>query len=248
MGTGIAITGIRAPRTGALAMGVMLTVALTAGTGRTLAATDPGGGEPWERPSSADAPRAGDRSRELLDYRCANDLGVLQVTLFANGTVRRREGPIKAPRMSLGELGPVEVEGYLRRLAAEDLSAVDDTPASAEGAWVERCTLRLALDDRPPRELTFSRFDSLPLPVATLVRVADELGGQTRVVSELPAAYRARVGDVLRRADGVLFEVVGFTSDGHGLEMQGVEQPLTLYVRPEDVPGLFEALVSRPPP
>ena len=194
--------------------------------------------------TAATSPRP-DRSRELLDYRCANDLGVRQVTLFANGTVRLREGLGEKPRMQLGEVGPVELDGYLRRLAAEDLSEVHDRQESAQGEWVERCTLRLALDDRAPRQLAFSRFDSLPLAVAGIVRVADELAALTRATSELPPGYRASRGDVLRRADGVLFRVVGFTADGQGLELQGVEQPLVLYLRPEDVPGLFEALVSR---
>jgi len=192
--------------------------------------------------------RLADRSRELLDYRCANDLGVRQVTLFANGTVRLREGLGKEPRMQLGEIGPVELDGYLRRLEAEDLSEVHDRHESAEGTWVERCTLRVALDGKPPRELAFSRYDSLPLPVATIVRVADELADHTRAVNALPHGYRPHPGDVLRRADGVLFRVVGFTADKLGLELQGVEQPLVLYVRPEDLPALFEALVSRARP
>ncbi len=192
------------------------------------------------------AARPGDRSRELLDYRCANSLGVRQVTLFANGTVRLREGLGKEPRMRLGEIGPVELEGYVRRLAAEDLSEVHDRGESAEGDWVERCTLRLALDDgSPERKLSFSRYESLTLQVAALVRVADEVAERTLATSELPVGYRARVGDVLRRADGVLFAVAGFTSDGYGIELQGVDQPLVVYVRPEDVPAQFEALVSR---
>jgi len=200
------------------------------------------------RDATGTATRPADRSRELLDYRCANNLGGRQVTLFANGTVRLREGLGKEPRMRLGEIGPVELEGYLRRLAAEDLSEVHDRQESTEGEWVEHCTLRLALDGAPERVLSFSRFDSLPLAVATLVRVADEMAAKTRVTSELPAGYHARVGDVLRRADGVLFAVAGFTSDGHGIELQGVDQPLIVYVRPEDVPAQFEALVSRAMP
>jgi hypothetical protein len=194
------------------------------------------------------AARPSDRSRELLDYRCANSLGVRQVTLFANGTVRLREGLGKEPRMRLGELGPVELEGYVRRLAAEDLSEVHDRQESTEGEWVEHCTLRLTLDDVPERVLSFGRYDSLPLQVAAVLRVADEVAAKTLETSELPVGYRARVGDVLRRADGVLFAVAGFTSDGHGIELQGVDQPLVVYVRPEDVPAQFEALVSRTMP
>ena len=195
---------------------------------------------------AGDAPAPlGDRSRELLDYRCANELGVRQVTLFANGTVRLREGLGEKPRMQLGELGPVELDGYLRRLAAEDLSEVHDRRESAEGEWVERCTLRVELDGRAKRDLAFSRFDSLPLAMATIVRVADEMAAKTRPVSELPVNYRARAGDVLRRADGVLFRVVGTTADGQGLELQGVEQPLVLYLRPEDIAAQFESVVTR---
>ena len=189
--------------------------------------------------------RPSDRSRELLDYRCANSLGVRQVTLFANGTVRVREGLGKEPKMRLGEIGPVELEGYLRRLAGEDLSEVHDRQESTEGEWVEHCTLRLALDGARERLISFSRYDSLPLQLAAVLRVADEVAAKTRTTSELPVGYHARVGDVLRRADGVLFAVMGFTSDGVGIELQGVEQPLVVYVRPEDVPSQFEALVSR---
>ncbi|HEV8241144.1 MAG TPA: hypothetical protein VGS57_17395 [Thermoanaerobaculia bacterium] len=199
--------------------------------------------------ASALAPKPlADRSRELLDYRCANSLGVRQVTLFANGTVRLREGLGKEPKMLLGEIGPVELAGYLRRLAAEDLSEVHDRQESTEGEWVEHCTFHLTLDGAPERLLSFSRYDSLPLQLAAVVRVADEVAAKTRATTELPAGYHARVGDVLRRADGVLFAVMGFTSDGVGIELEGVEQPLVVYVRPEDVPSQFEALVSRQMP
>jgi hypothetical protein len=188
---------------------------------------------------------APDRSRELLDYRCANDLGLRQVTLFANGTVRVREGLGQKPQMTLGELGPDVLLGYLRRLAVEDLSEVHDTHDSAEGNWVERCMLHLALDRQPERHIAFARYDALSLSVANIVRIVDEMAKHALPVDDLPPRYKAQVGDVLRRADGVLFQVHGFTSDGQGLEMQGVDQPLVLYVRPEDVHGLFTELVSR---
>ena len=222
----------------------VLAGALTVALATMAAAATP---TPGTAAASAARPLT-DRSRELLDFRCSNSLGVRQVTLFANGTVRVREGLGKAPKMLLGEIGPVELEGYLRRLAAEDLSEVHDRQESTEGEWVEHCTLRLALDGAPERLLSFSRYDSLPLQVAAVVRVADEVAAKTRTTSELPAGYHARVGDVLRRADGVLFAVMGFTSDGVGIELQGVEQPLVVYVRPEDVPSQFEALVSRTVP
>jgi len=192
-------------------------------------------------------PRAPDRSRELLDYRCSSDIGTRQVTLFANGTVRVREGLGKSPRMTLGELGPDELTAFINRLGAEDLSEVQDTLGSAEGSWVERCTLRLALDDRPARELHFARYDSLPLAIADLVRITDDMAGHAHALDELPLQYHPQPGDVLRRTDGVLFEVVGFTSDKQGVELQGVEQPLVLYLQSDQLHGLFLELVSRRP-
>jgi hypothetical protein len=79
--------------------------------------------------------------------------------------------------------------------------------------------------------------------------VVAELGeGALRESSRsLPDGYRPRRGDVLRRVDETLFEVVGFTSDGKGVELQGVDQPLTLYLAPEDLHTLFTALVDRRP-
>jgi hypothetical protein len=189
-----------------------------------------------------------DRSREVLDYRCESELGRRQVTLFANGTVRLWDGLHEAPRMTLGELAPEELQGYLRRLRSEDLSEVDETREGPDGSWVERCRLVLELPGQARRQYAFGRYDSLPLALSALVRVADELGARTLPLDQLPAGYTPRPGDVLRRADGALFEVVAFTTDGQGVELLGRDQPLTLYLRPDDLRGLFDALVSRRSP
>jgi hypothetical protein len=63
--------------------------------------------------------------------------------------------------------------------------------------------------------------------------------------SQLPTGYEPAVGDVLRRVDGVLFEVQGRTADELGLELQGVNQPLTVYIAKDRVAEVFVALVSR---
>ena len=190
----------------------------------------------------------GDRSHELLDYRCENELGKRQVTLFGNGTIRLWEGLVEDPQMTLGELTPDKLESYVRRLRAEDLSEVDAAHYGVEGAWVERCSLALDLPGDQPRRYTFGRYDALPLALSALVRVADELAERTLPGSQLPLGYEPRAGDVLRRADGVLFEIVGFTGDGMGVELAGTEQPLTLYLRPDDLRSQFESLVSRRDP
>ena len=190
----------------------------------------------------------GDRSRELLDYRCESGLGRRQVTLFATGTVRLWEGLHETPRMTLGELSPVELDGFLRRLEAEDLREVEEARPGPEGSWIEQCRLVLDLPGRRVRRYAFGRYDSLPLALSVIVRIADEVATHTLPLDGLPVGYEPKAGDLLRRADGELFEIVSFTADGKGLELLGRDQPLTLYLRPEDLRGLFEALVSRRAP
>ncbi|HXU46194.1 MAG TPA: hypothetical protein VN783_11760, partial [Thermoanaerobaculia bacterium] len=63
--------------------------------------------------------------------------------------------------------------------------------------------------------------------------------------ARLPEGYAPAPGDRLRRADGVLFEIHGFTDDGKGIELRGVEQPLTIYLRKEDLRQLFVAVEPR---
>ncbi|HVS02654.1 MAG TPA: hypothetical protein VMT16_07790, partial [Thermoanaerobaculia bacterium] len=159
---------------------------------------------------------------------------------------RLRDQVGKIAEMRLGELTRGELEGYLRRMAEEDLSEVDDTRLGPSGEWVEQCTLRLHLLEGEPRELRYSRYDSLPLALSRLTTMAEELAPRTlaRGGYALPAGYRPQPGDLLRRADGVLFEVVAFTSDGKGVELQGVDQPLTVFARPEELPQQFVDLVS----
>jgi hypothetical protein len=189
-----------------------------------------------------------DRSRELLDQRCESELGLRRVTLFANGTVRLWDGLHESQLMTLGELGPSELEGYVNRLAEVDLSEVDETREGPDGSWVERCVLVLSLPDSRPHRFAFSRYDSLPLALGTLVRIADELSTRTLPLDGLPVGYMPKPGDVLRRVDGELFTIVAFTTDGQGVELIGRNQPLTLYLRREDLRGMFDTLVKRRTP
>ena len=188
--------------------------------------------------------RPGDRSHELLDLECRSELGRRRVTLFANGTVRVWSGLHESQRMTLGELGPSELAAFVRRLRAENFSEVAPV-AGTEGEWVERCTLELELPGEPARRYAFGRYDALPLALASTVRIADELAKVAIPIDSLPIGYEPRPGDVLRRVDGIVFEVVRRTSDGKGVELRGKVQPLVIFVRPEDLRAEFDALVSR---
>jgi len=196
------------------------------------------------------APRAhtGDRSTEVFRFDCGSTLGHREVTLFRNGTVRLRDGERGKERMGLVELGPDEMDGVLRRLAAEDLSEVDERTRGPEGDWIERCALTLALPDRPARTFRYGRYDALALPLARVLRVVGDMAEKVKVMEgaeHLPEGYEPRPGDVLQRVDGQLFEVFEFTADKKGIELRGVDEPLTLYVLREQLRQEFVGLVSR---
>jgi len=196
-------------------------------------------------------PPADPRSVEVARYDCASELGRREVTLFANGTVRVREGEPGKEWMGLGELSPAELDGAVNRLRDEDLSEVRRLPHGVEGQWIERCTLvlhRPAPPNHPEEIFHFGRYDTLPLALSRVVRVVEDLAARVpdrQGEEQLPADYEPRRGDVLKRVDGNLYRVHGIGDDKKGLELEGVAQPLTIYIRVDQLRLEFVALVSR---
>lgn len=191
------------------------------------------------------------RSIILLRRDCRSEIGRHEVTLFANGTVRLREGLPQDPKMTLAELNPEELAAFRARLADEDLSEVEErAPGGVEGSWVESCVLELQRGDQL-RRFRYGRYESLPLTLSRVLTVAEDLAAQVDPragAQHLPAGYIPRAGDVLRRVDGELFEVRGQTADKQGVELAGVQVPLTLYVPKSELSKEFVALESRRQP
>jgi hypothetical protein len=109
--------------------------------------------------------------------------------------------------------------------------------------------------DGPATRFVYGQLDSLSLPLSRLVALVDELAARVMVgaaAGGLPSGYRPREGDVLRRLDGVLFRVVRSTAAVEGMprgwELQGVQQPLAVYLVESDLPREFVELVSRERP
>jgi hypothetical protein len=193
--------------------------------------------------------RGDDRSTEILRYECRTDVARRETTLFANGTIRLRKGQIGNEKMGLAELAPDKLEGFLNRLAAEDLAEAKSPDQGPEGAWIERCELRLQLPGKDLHIYQLGQYDRLPLNLAHVVRIAQELEKKVTIVKEaddLPADYEPRSGDVLKHAgDGNRFRIVSFTSDNKGIELEGIDQPIELYVPKDQIRKKFTALLSR---
>ena len=192
---------------------------------------------------------ADDRSTEVVRYDCLTDTTRREITLFGNGTVRVRDGLIKHEWMGLAELGPDELQGFLNRLAGEDLSESQSPEKGVQGTWVERCELRLQLPGKPLKTFRFGHYDPLGLNLSRVVHIAEELGEKVQLVKDadaLPADYVPEIGDVLKRVgDGAVFRIVAFTSDKKGLELQGIDLPLEVYIPKDQVRQQFTSLVSK---
>jgi hypothetical protein len=214
------------------------------------------------------------RSVVLLERACESTLDREVVTLFANGTVRLRHqvldrtGGVDDETMALGELPPDELVAWVDRVREEDLGETEGATSGPGGDWVERCRLTLDYDAMarwigPPREVArdlsgrrprgratyrYGHLDTLSLPLARLLSRVDGIAGRVDAAvgrHSLPNGYRPRVGDVLRRADGVLLRVERHTASKGGWELQGVDQPLAVYILEDEIPRLFVELVRR---
>lgn len=200
------------------------------------------------------APSAGDeRSTERFRYSCSSSLGRRDITLFGNGTVRLRQGPWEDQQMFLTELGPEDLEAQLRVLREiydqREIQSVDlsEHPPMI-GEWVEQCTIRLELPDRPVSRVAFGKLEMPPLQVSRWIHVAERLGELTRPLDQaerLPPGYEPRAGDLLRDADGKRFEVIGKTSDGFGVELEDKQAPLRIFYRLEDLKNVFVGVERR---
>lgn len=191
-----------------------------------------------------------DRSTEIVRHGCESELGRREVTLFGNGTIRLRDGAPGEEQMGLAELDPGELEAFLNRLRQEDLSEVGRLPDGVEGTWVERCTLVLHLPGAEAQVFRFRRYDSLPLSLSRVLRIVEDLAAEVQHLEgeeRLPVDYKPKPMDILKRRDGQLFRVLGFTSDKRGVELEGIDQPLTIYVHAEEIRREFVAVVERTP-
>ncbi len=190
------------------------------------------------------------RSGEIVRRDCSNTLGHAEVTLFENGTLRLRQSQKgEEGRFELAELGPEELQGFVNRIRNEDMSEVNlGGHPQMGGDLVEVCEIYLTLDQEEVSYYRFGRFDSLSLGLARLNGIIDDM---LQYIEDnapavgLPPGYEPKRGDVLARNDGVLFEVIGLTNDKRGVELIGIDQPLTIFMARESLRESFKSLEER---
>lgn len=188
------------------------------------------------------------RTWEVVRRDCRTSLTRQEVTLFGSGTIRLRLRTDEKDEMRLAELNPEQVQAYIRRLEGEDLSEVTEGREEVLGSFVERCAIYLELPDREEQRFFYGRFDSLQLGLSRLNKIVDDMYQEAVDLAPeggLPRNYFPTSGDVLARTDGHRFEVVALTSDRKGVELSGLDDPLTIFVALDSLRQQFVKLVER---
>lgn len=209
-----------------------MTLILVTSSGLVAAQEEPGSSRTWE----------------IVRRECRTAYSVEELTLFGNGTIRVRLRGEEKDEMRLAELNRDEVGAYLRRLEAEDLSEVPEGREDVLGALVERCRIVLDLPGREERRFHFGRLDSLPLGLSRLNAIIGDIYQEAIDLAPeggLPRNYVPEPGDILERTDGHRFEVVALTSDRRGVELAGLDDPLTIFVALESLRQQFVGLIER---
>lgn len=182
--------------------------------------------------------------RRVLLYDCASEVGHRKLVFYDDGMVLLEEGEPGAEKRRLHRLDADRARGYLNRLGEVEPGVMEPSNAGPGGDWVESCRLRLG----PDREWSFRRYDSLALSVARLRTVAEDLLTEIRGAPRektLPVDYVPAPGDVLLRRDGLRFRIVRSTGDKTGLELVGLDQPLTVYIPAGGLRTEFVELLRR---
>ncbi len=193
-----------------------------------------------------------ERSIERLRVDCRSEISRRDITLFANGTIRLRQGPWEKQEMLLEELGPEEMTTYLKELVR--IRRSDEFPEpevdgrfTLDGQWLNACRLTVETPSDVPVIHVFNPLETQPLPVGQLLQLAERLASFTRPLEapeRLPVGYEPEIDDVLRSRDGQLFRVISPTDDGEGVELESLLEPFTVYHRIKDLPNLFASRVT----
>lgn len=195
------------------------------------------------------APARDPRSVIVVRENCTSRLAIQDLTLFANGTLRLRQGDPTTPTMTLHELGPDRLERYVERLGRVDLGDAEANASGPQASWDEVCTLELELPGREPRRFRYERLATGDYGTIGVRRIVEDLLDELKESanpSEIPASYRPRTGDRLERNDGIVFEVDGMTTDNKGVQLTSVDGRFTMFVPLDRVPWEFRRFVLEP--
>jgi hypothetical protein len=188
----------------------------------------------------------------ILEHIARQGAVVERVTLFPDGmVVWHSRGGTAGERLVRQQLFPEEMAVYLDALTASKIAALKegDYGGGMEGPVMARWTLRVTPPGVPTRTYTGSGLQAVPLEVGTVLAIADDLRTALRDDKRQVDPFDAReprVGDILVEPNGDRWTVCGTDPDHGSLHFQGIDQPLTRYVKREDLKKVFKGYADLP--
>jgi hypothetical protein len=175
-----------------------------------------------------------------------------RLTLFANGmAVWHSKGGLSVERLVKEQLAPEELAVYTEALRASKIETLreGDYSEDLEGTVLVQWTMTVALPGAKPRSYTGTGLAVQPLALGTVLAIAQDLRVALRDgMRELDpfASREPKVGDVLLDLEGRRWEVRGIDGESESLQFQGLDQPLTRYVKREGLKREFKGYADLP--
>ncbi len=185
------------------------------------------------------------RGEEVLYSGCKSNKRLEDITVFDDGTVAYKKKIEEATEVKLGYLTLEDVKNITTKVLKLLKSVKRYTENKIDGENLVKCELRLSYNKKKYR-FTYLQLDTIDPALATAVAVVWQLKNLTSFsLSSLPYKYKPKIGDLLLSKDGKKFKVVGYTSDGKGIELENVDSPLVIYLPIEEVKEYFVKLLNK---
>lgn len=215
--------------TGALALAVALAAGLAA----------PGSSSPEPRPTSAARPTF------CVEWVRQSREGYERITLFSDrAVVWKTVAKAPAGESAMGEvrrkvLAPNELEFYCDYFArAEFWDLPDDLRTGLSGEFASQSSVTLTRPDGSRKRLRFDELSALSAGAAALRSALEGI----RTVFTNPLAPASRFtpdavppGTILKRFDGAVFRVLRLEKESGFVELKGVTEPYSQFVKLEEL-------------
>lgn len=175
-----------------------------------------------------------------------------RLSLFGDGmVVWHTKGGLSVERLVREQLTPEELAVYRDALVASKIAALKegDYTEGIEGPVQVRWTLTVALPGAAQRTYKGCGLTVQPLALGTVLAIAQDLRVALRDgMRELDPfeAREPRVGDVLLDPEGARWKVRGIDAEHLSLHLVGLDQPITRYVKREDLKKVFNGYADLP--
>jgi hypothetical protein len=175
-----------------------------------------------------------------------------RLSLFADGmVVWHSKGGLSVERLVREQLTPEELAVYRDAIEASKISALKegDYTEGMEGPLQVQWTLTVALPGTRPRSYRGAGLTVKPLALGTVLAIAQDLRVALRDGMREVDPFEAReprIGDILLDPEGARWQVRGIDADHGSLEMKGLDQPTTRYVKRQDLKKVFKGYADLP--